>query len=326
MSLLVVGSVAYDSVRTPAGSRERALGGSAVYFSIAASRFADVSLVGIVGEDFERAHIETLKSRGVDVSGLERAQGKTFHWAGVYSTEDVNQRETLDTQLNVFEEFNPTLSPEQRESDFVFLANIDPALQLSVLEQMERRPKLVALDSMNFWIDGRREDLDRIVREVDLFFLDEGEARSYAREANIVRAAKRIQGMGPRAVVVKRGEHGVLVFDGDDMFSAPAFPLDSVVDPTGAGDSFAGGFMGLLAATGDTSHSGIRRAADSRLGHGFLRRPGLQRRQANLPDHRGHTRQIRQIHQTHPVRNENGTPSPLKREGWGEGESSRAPN
>ncbi len=261
MSLLVVGSVAYDSVRTPAGSRARALGGSAVYFSIAASCLAEVTLVGIVGEDFERAHIETLKSRGVDVSGLERAQGKTFHWAGVYSTEDVNQRETLDTQLNVFEEFDPTLSREQRESAFVFLANIDPALQLSVLEQMESRPKLVALDSMNFWIDGRREDLDRIVREVDLFFLDEGEARSYAREANIVRAARRIQGMGPRAVVVKRGEHGVLVFDGDDMFSAPAFPLDSVVDPTGAGDSFAGGFMGLLAATGDTSHAGIRRAA-----------------------------------------------------------------
>ena len=261
MSLLVVGSVAYDSVRTPAGSRERALGGSAVYFSIAASCFANVTLVGIVGEDFERAHIETLKSRGVDVSGLERAEGKTFHWAGVYSTEDVNQRETLDTQLNVFEEFNPTLSPEQRESDFVFLANIDPTLQLSVLDQMERRPRLVALDSMNFWIDGRREDLDKIVREVDLFFLDEGEARSYAGEANIVRAAKRIQRMGPRAVVVKRGEHGVLVFDGDDMFSAPAFPLDSVVDPTGAGDSFAGGFMGVLAATGDTSHNGIRRAA-----------------------------------------------------------------
>lgn len=261
MSLLVVGSVAYDSVKTPAGSRDRALGGSAMYFSVAASCLADVSLVGIVGQDFEQAHVETLKSRGIDVSGLERAEGRTFHWAGVYSTEDVNRRETLDTQLNVFEAFNPTLSDEQRQSDFLFLANIDPALQLSVLEQMERRPKFVALDSMNFWIDGRRDDLDRIVREVDLFFLDEGEARSYSGEANIVRAARRIQEMGPRAVVVKRGEHGVLVFDRDDIFSAPAFPLDSVVDPTGAGDSFAGGFMGLLAATGDISHAGIRRAA-----------------------------------------------------------------
>ena len=261
MSLLVVGSVAYDSVRTPAGSRERALGGSAVYFSVAASCLADVSLVGIVGEDFDQSHVEMLRSRGIDVSGLERATGKTFHWSGVYSTEDVNQRETLDTRLNVFEEFDPTLNLEQRESDFVFLANIDPALQMRVLEQMEQRPKLVALDSMNFWIEGRREDLDRIVREVDLFFLDEGEARSYAGETNIVRAARRIQTMGPRAVVVKRGEHGVLIFDRDDVFSAPAFPLDSVVDPTGAGDSFAGGFMGVLAATGDASHAGIRRAA-----------------------------------------------------------------
>ncbi len=261
MSLLVVGSVAYDSVKTPMGSRNMALGGSATYFSIAASCLTDVSLVGIVGEDFGQAHIEMLKSRGVDVSGLERAAGKTFHWSGVYSTEDVNQRETLDTQLNVFEEFRPALNPEHRESDFVFLANIDPELQFHALDQMERRPRLVALDSMNFWIDGRRDDLDRIAREVDLFFLDEGEARSYSGETNIVRAAKRIQEMGPRAVIVKRGEHGVLIFDGDDMFSAPAFPLDNVVDPTGAGDSFAGGFMGVLAATGDISSGGIRRAA-----------------------------------------------------------------
>ena len=261
MSLLVVGSVAYDSVKTPVSSRDRALGGSAMYFSVAASCLTDVSLVGIVGEDFEEAHVEMLESRRIDVSGLERATGKTFHWSGVYSTEDVNQRETLDTQLNVFEEFRPALNTKHSESDFVFLANIDPALQMLVLEQMERRPRLVALDSMNFWIEGRRDDLDRIVREVDLFFLDEGEARSYAGEANIVRAARRIQDMGPRAVVVKRGEHGVLVFDEEDMFSAPAFPLDSVVDPTGAGDSFAGGFMGVLAATGDISHDGIRRAA-----------------------------------------------------------------
>ena len=261
MSLLVVGSVAYDSVKTPAGGRNRALGGSAMYFSVAASCLTDVSLVGIVGEDFEEAHVKMLQSRRIDVSGLERAAGRTFHWSGVYSTEDVNQRETLDTQLNVFEEFRPALNSEHRKSDYVFLANIDPGLQLLVLDQMQRRPRLVALDSMNFWIEGRRDDLDRTVREVDLFFLDEGEARSYAGEANIVRAARHIQKMGPRTVVVKRGEHGVLVFDGDDIFSAPAFPLDSVVDPTGAGDSFAGGFMGTLAATGDSSHEGIRRAA-----------------------------------------------------------------
>ncbi len=261
VSLLVVGSVAYDSVKTPAGKRDKALGGSAIYFSVAASCLTRVSLVGIVGEDFDQAHIKMLKSRGIDISGLERATGKTFHWSGVYSAEDVSRRETLDTQLNVFERFDPVLNRKSRESEFLFLANIDPTLQMRVLKQMKKRPKLVALDSMNFWIDGRRDDLDRIVREVDLFFLDEGEARSYAGETNIVRAARRIQKIGPRAVVVKRGEHGVLIFDGDKTFSAPAFPLASVVDPTGAGDSFAGGFMGTLAATGKLSHAGIRRAS-----------------------------------------------------------------
>ena len=261
MSLLVVGSVAYDSVVTPVGSRRMALGGSATYFSIAASYFADVGLVGIVGRDFQERHIALLESHGVELSGLERVDGKTFHWSGVYSTEDVNRRDTLDTQLNVFDDFSPVLNEAQRRSDFAFLANIDPALQLDVLGQMDSRPSLVALDSMNFWIEGRRADLDRVVGEVDLFFVDEGEARSYAGEANIVRAARRIQGMGPRVVVVKRGEHGALLFDGDDMFAVPAFPLPSVVDPTGAGDSFAGGFMGVVAATGDISNAGLRRAA-----------------------------------------------------------------
>ena len=261
MSLLVVGSVAYDSVQTHAGSRRMALGGSAVYFSLAASYLSDVSLVGVVGEDFEQRHVDLLTEHGVDVSGLERAEGKTFHWSGVYSTEDLNTRETLDTQLNVFSDFSPTLSGVQRRSDNVFLANIDPELQLGVLEQMERSPKIVALDSMNFWIDGRRSDLDAVVRRVDMLFLDEGEARSYAGESNLIRAAKRIKEMGPRVVIVKRGEHGVLVFDGSDVFAAPAMPLESVVDPTGAGDSFAGGFMGTLASTGDVSNRGLRRAA-----------------------------------------------------------------
>ena len=161
MSLLVVGSVAYDSVQTDAGSRRMALGGSAVYFSIAASYLADVSLVGVVGEDFKQRHVDLLTEHGVDVSGLERAEGKTFHWSGVYSTEDVNTRETLDTQLNVFSDFSPTLADGHRSSDYVFLANIDPELQMRVIDQMERRPKVVALDSMNFWIDGRRSDLTR---------------------------------------------------------------------------------------------------------------------------------------------------------------------
>ena len=261
MSLLVVGSVAYDSVQTHAGSRRMALGGSAVYFSLAASYLADVSLVGVVGEDFEQRHVDLLTEHGVDVSGLERAEGKTFHWSGVYSTEDVNTRETLDTQLNVFSDFSPTLADGHRSSDYVFLANIDPELQMRVIDQMERRPKVVALDSMNFWIDGRRSELDEVVGRVDILFLDEGEARSYSGEANLVRAARRIQEMGPRVAVVKRGEHGALVFDKDEVFAAPAMPLESVVDPTGAGDSFAGGFMGAVASTGDVSNRGLRRAA-----------------------------------------------------------------
>ena len=261
MSLLVVGSVAYDSVQTPAGRRERALGGSAVYFSLAASYLTKVSIVGVVGEDFDDRHVELMKSRGVDVSGLERVKGRTFHWSGVYSTEDVNQRETLDTQLNVFAEFSPALSPGHRASDIVFLANIDPSLQLDVLDQLDQRPKFAALDSMDFWIDGSRRDLEEVISRVDLLFLDEGESRSLSGEFNLIRAARSIQKTGPRTVVIKRGEHGVLMADGDDLFSTPAYPLDRVIDPTGAGDSFAGGFMGIISATGDTSSEGLRRAA-----------------------------------------------------------------
>ncbi len=261
MSLLVVGSVAYDSVQTPLGSRERALGGSAVYFSLAASYLTDVSLVGVVGEDFDDGDVELLESRNVDLSGLERVEGRTFHWSGVYSTEDVNQRETLDTQLNVFAEFSPYLSDAHRSADIVFLANIDPVLQLDVLEQLDASPKFAALDSMDFWIDGSRADLERVAAKVDLLFLDEGEARKFSGEFNLVKAARTIQEHGPRIVVVKRGEHGVLMVDGDDVFNAPAYPLERVVDPTGAGDSFAGGFMGTIAATGDTTNEGLRRAA-----------------------------------------------------------------
>ncbi len=261
MSLLVVGSVAYDSVQTPTGRRDRALGGSAVYFSLAASYLTDVSLVGVVGEDFDSSDVELLKAHDVDLSGLERVEGRTFHWSGVYSTEDVNQRETLDTQLNVFAEFSPYLSEAHRSADIVFLANIDPVLQLDVLEQLDASPKFAALDSMDFWIGGSRGDLERVVSRVDLLFLDEGEARALSGEFNLVRAAKKIQESGPGAVVIKRGEHGVLMVNRDDVFCAPAYPLERVVDPTGAGDSFAGGFMGTIASTGDTSNRGLRRAA-----------------------------------------------------------------
>ncbi len=261
MSVLVVGSVAYDSVRTPAGSREDALGGSATFFSVSASYFTPVSVVAVVGDDFRQADVELLESHHVDVSGLERRPGKTFRWSGVYGAEGLNSRETLDTQLNVFADFAPELSQDQRRQPFLFLANIAPELQLNVLGQMETRPRLVALDTMNFWIEGSRESLRKVVETVDLLFMDEGEARSFAEEPNLVRAADRIMNMGPSAVVVKRGEHGALLFKDGMIFLAPAFPLSLVVDSTGAGDSFAGGFMGYLAATGDLSVDGFRRAA-----------------------------------------------------------------
>jgi sugar/nucleoside kinase (ribokinase family) len=258
--LLVVGSVAYDSVKTSAGSRQDALGGSAMYFSLSSSYFTPVSVVAVVGEDFRQRDIEVFKAHHVDVSGLERRKGKTFRWSGVYGMEDVNTRETLDTQLNVFADFSPKLSKEQRQARFLFLANIHPALQLDVLRQMESRPKLVALDTMNFWIGGNRADLAEVVRQVDVLFMDEGETRQFAEETNLIRAARKILSMGPRGVVVKRGEHGVLLVQNGSLFAAPAFPLERVVDPTGAGDTFAGGFMGYVASTGDLRPKGLRRA------------------------------------------------------------------
>jgi sugar/nucleoside kinase (ribokinase family) len=261
LSILVVGSVAYDSVKTPAGSREDSLGGSATFFSVSCSYFAPVSVVAVVGEDFRNSDVELLESRGVDVSGLERRPGKTFRWSGVYGAEDVNTRETLDTQLNVFAEFAPKLSPEHRSKPYLFLANIAPELQMEVLDQMEERPKLVALDSMALWIDIGHEALERIIRKVDVLFLDEGEIRSFTKRTNLVEAVREIMAMGPSTVVAKRGDHGVLMFHGDSIFSAPAFPLERVVDPTGAGDTFAGGFMGYLAATGDLTTEGFKLAA-----------------------------------------------------------------
>ena len=261
MSVLVVGSVAYDSVKTAAGHRHDALGGSATYFSIACSYFTSVNVVAVVGDDFKPEHIDLLKSHSVDTSGLECQPGKTFRWSGVYDAEEVNNRETLDTQLNVFADFSPRLSSQQRRLPYLFLANIDPQLQLDVLNQMEERPKLVALDTMNFWIEGPAEALTRVVQSVDVVFMDEGEARAFAGEVNLTKAARRIHSLGPKTVIIKRGEHGVMLLNQGSVFVAPAFPLEEVVDPTGAGDSFAGGFMGYLSATGDLSNEGFRRAA-----------------------------------------------------------------
>ncbi len=261
MSLLVVGSVGYDTIITPNTKGKDLLGGSATYFSISAGYYSPVTLIGVVGEDFSPEDEALLVKRGVDVSGLERASGRTFRWTGQYSTEDVNLRDTLELQLNVLEGFDPKLSAEQRRADYLFLANIEPEQQLKMLAQMEVRPKLVAADTISIWIETQREKLAEVLKSVDVVFMDEGEVRAFGRELNLVRAARSILELGPRAVVAKRGEHGVLMVLRDEMYAAPAYVLDSVTDPTGAGDSFAGGFMGYLAETGDLSSENLRRAA-----------------------------------------------------------------
>lgn len=244
MSLLVVGSVAFDTVKTPFGEVDEALGGSALYFSTSASYFTDVDLVGVVGEDFPRETVQFLEQRGINVEGLERTEGRTFRWEGKYGY-DLQEPETLDTQLNVFGDFEPELPPEYRDNDVVFLANIDPEIQIKVLEQVEN-PDFVALDTMNFWIEGKKEALERALGRVDMAVINEMEARELAEEPNIVRAAESIQSLGPSHVAVKRGEYGALLFTPDDTFFAPGFPLESVYDPTGAGDTFAGGLLGFL--------------------------------------------------------------------------------
>jgi sugar/nucleoside kinase (ribokinase family) len=258
MSLLVVGSVALDSVETPFGKREDVVGGSATFFSTAASLFTPVQLVAVVGEDFPAEHVAFLESRGIDLQGLTRAKGKTFRWKGSYSYQ-LNEAQTLDTQLNVFADFSPDLPAAYRSADFVFLGNIDPVLQSRVLDQVQK-PKLVAADTMNFWIQGKREALLKTLSRVDLLFVNDGEARQLSGESNIVKAAKAIQKMGPRRVAIKRGEYGALLFDGDQICGAPAMPLEDVFDPTGAGDTFAGGFLGHVARTGNLDHANLRKA------------------------------------------------------------------
>ena len=258
MSLLVVGSVAFDSVETPFGHRPEVLGGSATYFSTAASLFGPVRLVAVVGDDFPEQHVAFLAERGVDVSGLSRRPGRTFRWKGRYDF-DLNNAHTLETHLNVFAEFNPVLPESYRDSKFVFLANIDPDLQRSVLDQV-KSPRLVACDTMNFWITSKRESLLKTLKRVDLLFVNDAEARQLAGEHNIVQAARRILTLGPRALVVKRGEYGALFFSGDQVFAASAYPLSALFDPTGAGDSFAGGFLGYLARTGKVDAAVMRRA------------------------------------------------------------------
>ncbi|MGB0590361.1 MAG: PfkB family carbohydrate kinase [Myxococcota bacterium] len=259
MELLVVGSVAYDSVETAAGKRDEMLGGSATHFSLAAALFTPPGLVAVIGNDFKEDDVTLLREHGVELTGLTTANGPTFRWGGRYHA-DMNGRDTLFTQLNVFESFEPHLEPVHREASLVFLANIHPALQQRVLDQVNS-PGFVALDTMNLWIDVARGELTDVLKGVDALFINDEEVRQLTGKHSIVHAAADVQQLGPELVIVKRGEHGAMIFHGDDRFFVPAFPVADVVDPTGAGDSFAGGFMGYLAQAGDLSHTTIRRAA-----------------------------------------------------------------
>jgi hypothetical protein len=259
MSLLVVGSVAFDDLETPFGRRDDVLGGSATYFSLSASHFAPVRVVAVVGDDFGPEQMRVFADRPIDLLGLERRPGRSFHWKGAYGY-DLNEAQTLDTQLNVFADFHPVLPEAYRSSPFLFLGNIHPSLQLDVVRQMAVRPSIVALDTMNYWIRDYREELARVLREVDVLLVNEAEARALTREHNLVKAYRKIREDGPQILVVKRGEYGVMLFTPDAIFSAPAYPLEDVFDPTGAGDTFAGGFLGSLAAAGKTDIPSLKRA------------------------------------------------------------------
>jgi sugar/nucleoside kinase (ribokinase family) len=245
-------------VKTPFGQVEEVLGGSATYFSVSASYFTDVNLVAVVGDDFPDEHRNMLKAKEVDLKGLEQVEGETFRWVGEYGY-DLNEAHTLDTRLNVFQTFQPKIPEEYEDVKFVFLANIDPELQLNVLKQV-KSPKLVACDTMNFWIEGKPEALKRLLKEVDILTINESEVRELTREPNLVKAAAIIKTYGVKYLIVKRGEYGVLMFTPDSIFHAPAYPLESIFDPTGAGDSFAGGFMGYLTSTDNISESSMRQA------------------------------------------------------------------
>jgi sugar/nucleoside kinase (ribokinase family) len=245
MSLVVVGTMAYDTVKTPFGKRQSALGGSATYFSISASFFTQVNLVAVIGEDFSNDHLSMLKQKNINTDGVQQMDGKTFHWSGEYG-DKLNEANTLATDLNVLERFDPVLPDSYLDSKYLFLANIDPVLQIKVLDQM-KNPRLVACDTMNFWIEGSINNLKKTLERVDILIINDGEARMLAKTPNLVKAAREIRTMGPDTIVIKQGEYGALLFYEDTIFSAPAFPLEKVNDPTGAGDTFAGGLMGHIA-------------------------------------------------------------------------------
>ncbi|MGZ7031992.1 MAG: PfkB family carbohydrate kinase [Thermoanaerobaculia bacterium] len=259
MSILVVGTVAFDNIKTPFGTAERCLGGSATYFSVAASFFSPVDLIAVIGEDFTDADLAIFGGRKINLDGLKRVSGeKTFFWSGEYGF-DLNVAKTRDTQLNVFADFQPKLSDAQKHPDVLFLANIHPELQMDVLRQT-KRPRLVALDTMNLWIDTKRPQLEQAFSKVDLIIINEAEVRQFTKDANLVRGARQILALGPKTLVIKRGEYGVLMVTPGGIFAAPAYPLENVFDPTGAGDTFAGGFLGYLASRDHVGDREMRQA------------------------------------------------------------------
>ena len=265
MSIVVVGSVAFDSLKTPYGVREKVLGGAATYFSLSASFFTDVRVVGVVGDDFTAEHEAVMNKRGVDTRGIQHADGKTFFWAGEYG-ENVNEAQTLQTDLNVFASFQPQIPAEYHNSDFLFLANIDPVLQAQVRDAMPK-VKLVGGDTMNYWIKDHRQDLGEMLKRVDVLLINDTEAKMLASDSSLPRAARKVLALGPKALVIKHGEYGATIFfrdgefaGGHHPFRAPALPLDEVRDPTGAGDSFAGGFMGYIASQGEVTRNVLKHA------------------------------------------------------------------
>ena len=261
MSILVVGTMAYDAIKTPFGQTDKIIGGAATYIAYSASYFhKPINLVSIVGGDFDFQEMENLKARGADVTGVEVKQdGKSFFWSGVYHM-DMNTRDTLVTDLNVLLEFNPILPEAYKTSDYVLLGNIDPDLQMKVIDQMSSKPKLVVLDTMNFWMDIALDKLKAVIAKVDVLTINDSEARQLSGEYSLVKAAKKILAFGPKYLIIKKGENGALLFHENNIFFAPALPLEEVFDPTGAGDTFAGGFIGYIAKTGDTSFDNMKRA------------------------------------------------------------------
>ena len=259
--LVIVGTVAFDAIETPFGKTDKILGGAATFIGLAASQFnVDAAIVSIVGGDFLQKHLDLLSNKNIDISGIEIVkEGKTFFWSGKYHN-DMNTRDTLATELNVLADFNPVVPTNYKDAEVVMLGNLHPLVQLSVLEQMEKKPKLVILDTMNFWMDCALEELKSVIKKIDVITINDEEARQLTGEYSLVVAARKIHEMGPKYVVIKKGEHGALLFSGADVFFAPALPLEEVFDPTGAGDTFAGGFAGYLAKTGDLSFENMKKA------------------------------------------------------------------